>query len=501
MRTRKAARIAAAGVVLLAAAGAISERIGARRDRERLPQVGRSVDIGGRTMNIFCSGEGAPAVIFDAGGRQPGISWSHIQPQIAALTRACWFDRAGMGWSDAGPFPRDSRAMSHELHELLLRAGVAPPYVLVGHSLGGLNARVYNGIYPDQVAGVVLVDAAHEDEPSRAPASMRGYSAPRWLWRPVWTAGQTARAVGLLRLATPRIDLPPDPRARSREQVVEALSAQPKTRATLFDASMSDSYAQAGRSAGFGDKPLIVLTRGRLPVIDANSPQEVRELEAYEKVWMHAIQPKLAKLSTRGRQVLVLNSGHSIPDEAPWAVVSAVRDVVGEVRGFVGETSASIYALLLETRLHGIPAARMAVGSVTVPMRPLLTRNREWLSQFGAMPRELEALAGADDLPGPRPLGANAVSPGTRVIDSAEVDAIFASHGIHDNWDAFYTRFDVAGWIAVSDILYTVDLRDALFYYRSGCGGLCGEGGYVWAHRDSATSKWRLARKVITEMS
>jgi len=208
--------IAGAGLLGVVCAGIVYERVGEQTDRRRLPQIGRSVDIGGRSLNIYCSGDGTPAVIFDSGAGEPGYAWSNIQPEIAKLTRACWFDRAGSGWSDPGPFPRTSAAMSHDLHELLHRAGVPPPYVLVGHSLGGLNARVYNGMYPSDVAGMVLVDAAHEDEPKRAPKFMLGHTLPRYLWHPMYIAAQAAWRVGLIRLLTPRAALPTDTANRTR---------------------------------------------------------------------------------------------------------------------------------------------------------------------------------------------------------------------------------------------------------------------------------------------
>src|SRR5438046_5773516 len=95
-------------VLITGLTGAMHEQVAERRDRERLPQIGRSVDIGGRSLNIFCSGEGSPAVILESGAGDPGDAWSEIQPEIAKFTEACWFDRAGEGWSDPGPFPRTS---------------------------------------------------------------------------------------------------------------------------------------------------------------------------------------------------------------------------------------------------------------------------------------------------------------------------------------------------------------------------------------------------------
>src|SRR5262245_1957102 len=108
------------------------EQLGRRRDLKRLPQVGKSVDIGGRALNISCSGTGTPSVIFESGGEAPGLTWAAYQMEVAKFTQACWYDRAGIGWSDSGPFPRTSSAIAGDLHTLLKHASVPPPHVLVG---------------------------------------------------------------------------------------------------------------------------------------------------------------------------------------------------------------------------------------------------------------------------------------------------------------------------------------------------------------------------------
>jgi pimeloyl-ACP methyl ester carboxylesterase len=156
-------------------------------------------------------------------GAAPGYVWAHIQPEIAKFTQACWYDRAGEGWSDPGPFPRTSAAIAKDLHELLQRAGIPAPYLLVGNSFGGLNVRVYNGLYPNEVAGMVLVDSAHEDEPKRAPKFYLGRTAPRYLWYPLHLMFQTADNIGLIRLTQPS---PPRVQNASRgspDQMVQAL--------------------------------------------------------------------------------------------------------------------------------------------------------------------------------------------------------------------------------------------------------------------------------------
>jgi pimeloyl-ACP methyl ester carboxylesterase len=318
----------AAGMV----AGIIYEQVGARQDRERPPAIGQLVDVGGYRLNLYCSGEGSPTVVFDAGAGAAGYSWSEIHAAVAGRTRACWFDRAGMGWSDTGPYPRTAAQMSRELHTLLQRARVPGPYVLVGHSLGGLNARIYAGLYLGEVAGAVLVDAAHEDEPRRAPKFMLGRDLPRMLWHPLWLTAQAFRLVGVLRLTRPAVRVPGDQQGWTRNQILRALRQQPKTIATLIgDATTPESYAEAEASPGFGDGPLIVLTRGKIPA--SEHPGEIdRQSAAYEQVWMHEIQPKLARLSTRGRQTIVEKSGHGIPQEAPETVVNAVTEVVDTIR-------------------------------------------------------------------------------------------------------------------------------------------------------------------------
>src|SRR5215813_6988275 len=332
------------GVTLLTAivAGVIYEEVGQRQDRKRLPQIGQSVDIGGRSLNLYCSGEGNPAVIFDTPGNEPGYHWSHIQPEIAKFTRACWFDRAGIGWSDPGPYPRTSAEIAKDLHELLNRAGVPVPYVLVGASFGGLNARVYNGLFTSEVAGMVLVDSALEDEPKRAPPFFLAHTLPRYSWYPLHLLVQGATRVGLVRLLTPSAHLPEEPSQRTREQIIEALRRQPKSVATeVGDATVPESYAQAHSAAGLGDRPLIVLTAGKPSLSDTGDPEMDKQAAAYHQLWMHELQAQLARLSARGRQIIVKNSGHGISDEAPEAVIDAVREVVTLAREDRSKSSAT----------------------------------------------------------------------------------------------------------------------------------------------------------------
>jgi pimeloyl-ACP methyl ester carboxylesterase len=160
-------------MTLLAVAGATYQAIETRASARRSPEAGRLVDIGGYRLKINCTGKGSPTVVLEAGLGDVSIEWNHVQPKIAQFSRVCSYDRAGYGASDAGPMPRTSAQIAKELHTLLQNAGEPPPYVLVGHSFGGYNVRVFNGSYSDQVAGVVLVDATQEDQYELLPAAWK----------------------------------------------------------------------------------------------------------------------------------------------------------------------------------------------------------------------------------------------------------------------------------------------------------------------------------------
>jgi pimeloyl-ACP methyl ester carboxylesterase len=330
-RTRIVLKSLALLIATALVAGILYEQLGRRRDRARFPQIGRSVDIGGRTLNIFCSGAGAPPVIFESGGPGPGLEWEAFQPEAAKFTQACWYDRAGEGWSDLGPFPRTSVAISSDLHALLKRAGVPAPYVFAGASFGGLNSRVYGGLYPNEVAGMILIDSAHEDELRRGPKFVLGRTAPRFLWHPLQMAFETVAFVGLLRLTQSSPTQSKVPSQMTREEIIEALRQQPKSVVGNVSAGivLPESFAEGSSVTRIGDFPLIVLTAGQ--ALDFGDAELNREAAAYQQVWIHEIQPKLVGLSSHGRQIVVPNANHgSIPQEL---IISSIHEVVMEVRG------------------------------------------------------------------------------------------------------------------------------------------------------------------------
>ncbi len=318
------ARIAAAVLLLafLAVTGAVFEQVERKRERARFLQVGRSVDIGGRSLNLFCSGEGSPAAIFESDALTPGYSWTYIQRQVAGFTRACWYDRAGYGWSDPAPAPHTSRESARDLHSLLHAAGVLPPYILVGAGFGAFDMRVFRALYRDEVAGMVLSNAAHEDELVRFPEEQgNAGKVPLHLGFPPDLLIRAVSSVGLMRLTVHGNgrNFTAQGFTPTEQATLTGLQGQPKVRAAFLSEQGFSSGPDEVRAAGnLGDIPLIVLTSD-------TPPESARQISRNET--RRQMQQQLAQLSTRGRLVVVKDNEGAIQFEAPGAIVQAVRDV------------------------------------------------------------------------------------------------------------------------------------------------------------------------------
>jgi pimeloyl-ACP methyl ester carboxylesterase len=302
-------RWAAAALAVAVLAAAAGEHIAAWRDARILRQVGRSVDIGGRRLNVHCLGHGSPTVVFVSGSVAPGYVWTPVQRGVSAVTRACWYDRADIGWSDAGPDPAWGEQAAQDLHALVEQAPLERPLVLVGHSFGGYVIRLYHHAHPGEVSGMVFVDAAMEDAgrirdmPHRDPPKL-----PRWAIHGLSTV---FGRLGMMRLLAAD---PGPPLAGWTQGEWDVLARLRRQRNVLLaDAHVGPERATAAQvraAGGLEDTPMLVLTQGQGP-----------------GGWI-ALQREFAQRSRRGRQVVVAESGHGIPMEAPHAVVEAVREIV-----------------------------------------------------------------------------------------------------------------------------------------------------------------------------
>src|ERR687894_2835061 len=167
-------------LLVLAVAGAIYQAIATRLAERAYPPPGEMVGVGGHRLHINCAGRGGPAVVLDAGSGGFSAQWVRVQREVAGTTRVCAYDRAGMGWSEIGPEPRDARQISGELHTLLSKAGIEGPYVLVGHSFGGMYMQTYAARYPEEVAGVALVDSSTQaDQFGQRPEARDSHAPPK----------------------------------------------------------------------------------------------------------------------------------------------------------------------------------------------------------------------------------------------------------------------------------------------------------------------------------
>ncbi|MGD0014172.1 MAG: alpha/beta hydrolase [Bryobacteraceae bacterium] len=300
-----------AGVlILLACAGALYQLIGGMLDRHSNPPPGQFVEVDGLRMHLVCTGQGSPTVVLDSGLSNSWLHWYKVQPGVAKFARVCSYDRAGLGWSEPRPGPRTSRVIVEELHTLLRNAGVAPPFVLVGHSIGGLNMQMYASLYRSEVSGMVLVDSVSADQRRVFGAELKRGSE-------YWT-GVMKRNLWLMPFGIPRLlgwcgASLPDRRAELR--AFDCTAHQ--NRAWLAEETGSETSSDQVRATGsLGDLPLVVVSQG--PTNAAQKP--------FLAVW-YTLQDGLAQRSTHGRRIIAEGAGHDIHLDRPGVVISAIRDV------------------------------------------------------------------------------------------------------------------------------------------------------------------------------
>jgi pimeloyl-ACP methyl ester carboxylesterase len=307
------------------------------------PPPGRLVDIGGWRLHLNCTGtakESQPTVILEAGIGDFSVEWSLVQPGVARFARVCSYDRADDGWSDYGPHPRTMQQVVYELHKLLETAEVRPPYVMVGHSYGGLIVRLYQSTYPKDVAGIVLVEAG-ADNPWRMLGDGRLVRASELA---------TGRPIPDVKMSGPlrASDIPPQAVAQMRAagaKLVAVANEAPRNKlpdsaqqmrtwafTTLKHWATSDNPFEpeelvglmkdrAARAYPLGDLPLIVITRG---IGEDTGPDSKTYAEDHRRD-----HETIAKMSRLGKVIVAEKSGHHVQLEQPELVVQAIRQVIG----------------------------------------------------------------------------------------------------------------------------------------------------------------------------
>jgi hypothetical protein len=240
----------------------------------------KNVDVGGHQLRMFISGHGSPAVVFEAGGSTaaggPLEVWERVQPAVSKLTTTVSYDRAGIGRSAPGPKPRDARQVARELHTALRNANVPPPYVLVGHSFGGPLNRVFAGMYPDEVVGMVLVDPTQEEFM-------------------VWNKAR-------------------DPNHAERQD-----EEWQNIKASLVEAH--ESTVPEGI-------PVVLITGMRIPVFYSSmTEKEKQEYTTVHQAWLK-FHTEWLKNVRNGKHIITKNSEHGIPFEEPKLIINTIRQIV-----------------------------------------------------------------------------------------------------------------------------------------------------------------------------
>jgi pimeloyl-ACP methyl ester carboxylesterase len=245
-------------LLVLAIVGAIYQTIATARAGRAHPPPGKMIDVGDHRMHIDCVGQGSPTVVLDTALGAMSASWVRVQQEVSGTTRVCAYDRAGMGWSQSGPEPRDAKQVAGELHALLEGAGIDGPYVLVGHSFGGLYMQTYAARYPEEVAGVALIESSHPEQFSRLPEARNSYEQIKLLY----TVASLLAPIGVVRL----FNLSPAPPELPHQQRAQIAALNPSTRQVSTTAqefrATPQSTAQARSLRSLGDKPLAVVSAG-----------------------------------------------------------------------------------------------------------------------------------------------------------------------------------------------------------------------------------------------
>lgn len=287
-----------------------------KRDDARFPAPGQLVSIGSGKIHFYTTGSGKPTVVLDAGLTANLTWWTLVQQEVAAFARVCSFDRPGYGWSDAGTEPRTSKTIINELHTALhATSDTPPPYILVGHSFGGATMRLYANTFPDEVCGLILVDACHEKQYQDDQSQTKQNTFFKRL-KDYFLEGSFAHYTGITRWFMAGAMQPYFSDRLSGDQKNTIIAKASTTKYLMARDSewthIHKSLKQVQESTNMlTNKPVIVISRGK--DIDTR--------------WM-TYQKDLATLSQNGKLLIAHQSGHMINMEQPEIIINAIHELV-----------------------------------------------------------------------------------------------------------------------------------------------------------------------------
>ena len=293
------------------------------------PPLGQLYTVEGRSMHLYCTGQGSPTILLEAGAGDDVLYWQTIQPDLAKITRVCAYDRAGIGWSDPDPGKRDSEAIARQLHELLQQASVARPMVMVGASAGGFHVREYVREFPDEVVAVALLDSSSPHQVDELPGSRAWYDGEirnrpkqlKWEKLKVWSGWP--RLIGECHESLP-------PALDRYQAAFDAEQCRPKYVGGDVDEFLNfeTSGREAERLTTFGDRPLLVISQDP----DRSKTGWTADAIAGQPVWNRE-QEVLKTMSGRSWRVIARGSRHHVHHDRAEVVLREIERLVTYVRG------------------------------------------------------------------------------------------------------------------------------------------------------------------------
>lgn len=319
-------------IIVLAIIGAVFQYRQTKLDAKKLIPVGKQIDIGGYKLHMIDSQVGDVTVVMDAGIGGKTLDWCLVQPEIAKFARVITYDRAGYAWSDASPLARTSDNIVQELHAMLYNAQIPAPYLLVGHGFGGINMQLFASKYPDEVAGVVLVDAGHEDMltviPELRPSKLMLYAVL------VANYCGVLRAMSYLASTQKRMQaaIASYPAFLQRMYLPLTLTTKFVNAMTQEALNLEESCRQLKLVEGlFGDKPLTVISSGKQMIYEQVAGYMLpAQVESCNQAWLQ-LQADLVKKSSYSKQIIVSNGSAMLTDQ-PKIIVDAVRAMTNELK-------------------------------------------------------------------------------------------------------------------------------------------------------------------------
>ena len=310
-------------VVVSVAANSLFNAMALHRFWKAHSPAGSIVMVGQYKMHIRCLGSGSPTVVLETGLGNDSLIWTGLQEKLAKTTRVCAYDRAGFGWSDSRPGPRDADHIAAELHDLLVKTGLDGPVVLMGHSIGGLYIRDYASLYPAQVKGLIFIDSSNPLQ-NKNPAFVDGGSGgpPAWLLRTAMVAG-IPRVIGMCSGGKPGPRYP-----MSKERAEHICGMHYSSMSAELD-NFDRSGEEALRSSSFGDLPILVFSHDPERLLQGH---HTAKDEARQQAWSD-MQTQIMKLSSNSRRIIAIGSTHYVMNDRPDLMEKEVPLFLQNVRG------------------------------------------------------------------------------------------------------------------------------------------------------------------------